>query len=124
MSAKLDSIDRSTEEGRKEWFKVFIDEAIENSPIEARLTRKVIRALKDAGTPVVEVFDGYETEKVTTERSIMEQVFNLDECFLKTADGSWVRLTLGNEWDVITDYTTNLEDALKPVFDYYNAHAE
>jgi hypothetical protein len=31
----------------------------------------------------------------------------------------WVRFVYGNDgWDVIADYTVNLEDVLKPVFDY------
>lgn len=32
---------------------------------------------------------------------------------------AWVRFVYGNDgWDVVSDYTTNLEDVLKPVNDY------
>ena len=32
----------------------------------------------------------------------------------------WIRLTLGNGRDILTDYTTNLEKILKPVHDFIN----
>jgi len=97
--------------------KAFIAEAIKNNPVEAQIVRKVIKALTDAGTPVVQVFDGEETEKVKTTQDILDIVFNLDEAWLETESG-WVRLTMGNEWDTICDYTLNLEEALKPVNDW------
>lgn len=96
-------------------FTKFIDEGIASCPTEAKILRKIIRALKKAGTPVVSVFDGAEYVDVETERQVFEQVFNLDESFLYTADGSWVRFTMGNEQDCITDYTTDLEDRLSLV---------
>ena len=99
-------------------FQNFIDTAIKNSPEEANLLRKIIRALKAAGTPIVEIFDGEEFVAVKTERDIFEQVFNLDDSRLYTADGSWVRFIGGEGWDALCDYTLSLEDALKPVNDY------
>jgi hypothetical protein len=96
----------------------FIKEQIKARPIEAKITRKVVRALKAAGTPVVKTWDGYESEKVETMQDVLEQAFNLDEVYLYTADGSWVRLVMGNEYDLICDYTTDLEDALQPVNDW------
>lgn len=96
----------------------FIAEQIKARPVEAKITRKVVRALKAAGKPVTRVFDGYEMVSVQTERDVMEQVFNLDEARLYTADGSWVFLVMGNEWDLICDYTTDIEDVLKPVNDW------
>jgi hypothetical protein len=105
-------------------FQAFINKAIADNPIEAKLVRKVVRALAKAGHPVSSVWDGVETTSVRTERDIMEQVFNLDEAFLQTEDDNWVRLTMGNEWDVITDYTTDLEAALQPVSDYIDKHQQ
>jgi len=99
-------------------FKAFIDEGIASRPIEARIVRKVVRALKAAGNPVVKVDDGEEHIAVTTERDVLDQAFNLDELHLYTANGGWVFLVMGNEWDVICDYSISLEDALQPVNDY------
>lgn len=92
----------------------FIAEQIAARPIEAKITRQVIRALKAAGKPVKSVFDGYEMVPVRTEQDILTQVFNLDESWLYTEDGSWVFLVGGNEWDMISDYTVSLEEALEP----------
>jgi hypothetical protein len=36
----------------------------------------------------------------------------------------WVRLVPGNGADVIVDYTTNLEDTIKPVNEFANAFRE
>lgn len=84
-------------------------------PVETRIVRKVIRALKAAGTPVVAIWDAEEMSYATLERDLMELVFNLDEAWLMAKGGGWVRITLGNEWDAITDYTLNLEAALAEV---------
>ena len=93
----------------------YIAQQIKARPVEATITRKVIRALKAAGKPVTHVFDGGEMVEVRTEQDILTEVFNLDDSYLYTADGSWVRLTGGNEYDMVCDYTTDLEEALKPV---------
>jgi hypothetical protein len=92
--------------------------------IELRIVRKVITALKNNGTPVVKVYDTEEYVPVTNATEAIEATFAVDEAFLMTATGSWVRITLGNEWDVITDYTTDLEDALQPVSDYIDKYGE
>lgn len=84
-------------------------------PIEAKIVRKVIRALKAAGTPVVAVFDGEEKTPVRTEREAMAVVFNLDMAWLMTERGSWVVIVIGNRWDAISDYTLDLEAALAEV---------
>lgn len=97
-------------------FKAFIDRQIAGSPAEAKIVRKIVRTLKAAGKPIVEVFDGGEYVPVRTERDVMEQAFNLDECFLYTDSGSWVRITMGNEWDAVSDYTLGIERDLAPVF--------
>jgi hypothetical protein len=87
-------------------------------PTEATITRKVIKALKDAGQPVTIVFDGGERTPVDGKNAILNEVFNLDESYLITEDGSWVRLVMGNGYDIVCDYTTNLEDILQPVSDW------
>lgn len=102
--------------------KTFIDKAIEQNPIEAKVIRKIIRALKASGTPVVSVWDTEQDNPVKTERDIMEQVFNLDVAYLYTESGAWVMVVMGNEWDVISDYTLSLEAALKPVNDYVTSN--
>lgn len=101
-------------------FKAFIDENLAAHPAERKVLRKIVKALKDNGTPVTEVYDTEEYTKVSSLRSIQEQVFNLDEAWLLTESGSWVRFTMGNEWDCLTDYTTDLEEALAPISEYIN----
>jgi hypothetical protein len=96
----------------------FIDRAIEQNPIEHRIIQKIVKALADAGTPVTSVWDGEESNPVETERDIMVQVFNLDQAHLYTKQGAWVFVVMGNEWDVLSDYTLDLEAALQPVNDY------
>ena len=103
-------------------FQEFINRQIAKNPIEARIVRKIVKALKDAGNPVVSVWDGEEDNPVTTKRDVLEQVFNLDQAHLYTKDGGWVFVVMGNEWDVLSDYTVSLEEALKPVNDYIMAH--
>ena len=108
---------------KEQRFKDFIAQQIKSSPIEARLVRKVIRGMKAADKPIVNVYDGEEHNKVRTEVEVMEQVFNLDECWLVTMEGSWVRVTLGNEWECLTDYTTDLDDVMDPIADFVDKHA-
>lgn len=84
-------------------------------PVETRIVRRVIRALKAAGTPVVSIWDGEETTAVKTEREAMAVVFNLDWAMLSTETGSYVLVHIGNEWEAITDYTLDLEAALAEV---------
>lgn len=98
--------------------KAFTDANIEDHPVEASIVRRIIRSLKEAGNPVVSVWDGEESEKVTTEAEIMALVFNLDQCHLYTETGAFVFLVLGEGWDTIADYNVSLEDALKPVNDW------
>ncbi len=112
----------TTEEAALARFARFIDDGIAAHPVEARLIRKVRKALEKAGDPIVKVDDREEVTDVVTLRDVYEQAFNLDELFLITKSGSWVRLTMGEGYDVICDYTTDLEVALKPVFDYIEQH--
>jgi len=102
--------------------KEFIAGQIKALPIEARILRKVIKAMKDAGDPIVKVWDGEEMCDTPKREDIFEIVFNLDECRIYTASGNWIFFVLGNEWDCICDYTVDIEDALKPVNDYIDLH--
>lgn len=93
--------------------------------LEKRICRKAVRALLDAGYDVG-VNDGEETviERSTNTRKIYAAMYSTDEDYLLAVDRTsgkaigWVRLIYGNVADVISDYTTNLENVLKPVNDY------
>jgi hypothetical protein len=87
----------------------FIKEAIKSLPREAKIVRRVYRDMRDADYPIVRVWDGVESEPVKNMTELMELVFNLDEAWLMTREREWVRITLGNGWDALTDYTTGLE---------------
>jgi hypothetical protein len=106
-----------------EQFQKFIDDAMKALPAETRMVNKVYESLKKAGKPIVKVWDTEEWTQVSTLRELQEIVFNLDECFLYTADNSWVRIVLGNEWDCVVDYTVDLEEALEPVNSLYDKNA-
>jgi hypothetical protein len=103
-------------------FDLFIKESIAANPVEAKIVRKIVKALKNNGTPVVEIDDGEELVPVNGIKEVLDVVFNLDECYLYTEGGSWVRIVLGNEWDCLVDYTLDIEDALRPVNEYIEAH--
>ncbi len=92
--------------------------AVEHLPIEARIVRKIVSTLKAAGTPVTKVWDGEEYVPVRTRDAVLDAVFAVDIARLYTADGSWVLIVLGNEWDALADYTLSLEGALVPVHDW------
>lgn len=92
--------------------------AVAQRPIEARIVRKVIKALKDAGNPVVQVYDTEEYVDVATKDEILNEVFNLDEAYLITESGGWVRLIMGQDWDTICDYTMSLAPVIDPIIEY------
>lgn len=96
----------------------FIERQIESRPIEARIVRRIVKALRQAGTPVTAVFDGDETVEVDRVHEVFRQVFNLDEALLITEAGAWVRLVMGQDWDILVDYSVDLDGALTPVNDY------
>lgn len=96
---------------------------IAHMPIEARMIRLVVKSLKAAGTPVVKVWDSEEWEDTPTRDDVLNAAFNLDECFLYTESGSWVRIVMGNDIDCVVDYTLDLEEALAPVDAYWEKHS-
>ncbi|EGC2886881.1 hypothetical protein H8593_004264 [Salmonella enterica subsp. enterica serovar Give] len=89
--------------------------------IERRIARATAKALIAAGYKVA-VFDGEEIalQATDSERDIIGAMFSTDEdyLFVYPADSNerigWVRFIYGNDgWDVINDYTTNLESCLQ-----------
>lgn len=98
--------------------------------IERRICRRTIKALHAAGYSL-RVHSGgeFETRHNATEAELMRALFNLDDAYLTVhrcnkgrstlRHFAWVRFVFGGYgWDVISDYTTNIEDVLKPVNDY------
>ncbi|EGJ6041353.1 hypothetical protein OR449_002329 [Salmonella enterica subsp. enterica serovar Montevideo] len=89
--------------------------------IERRIAQAAAKGLIAAGYKVA-VFDGEEVALQATDnvRAVVGAMFSTDEdyLFVHPADGGerigWVRFIYGNDgWDVINDYTTNLEDCLQ-----------
>ncbi len=83
--------------------------------MERRIASVLIRDALAAGY-TISVYDGEETtlKQSTSRKDILAAMFSVDEEFLFFyKDGKrvgWVQFVLGNSgWDVISDYTTNLE---------------
>lgn len=96
----------------------FAQKSVAALPAEATTVRKVYKALKDAGNPVVRVWDGEESIPVSTRDECLEAVFAVDQAWLYTASDQMAFIVLGNGWDALTDYSVSLEDVLSPVNDY------
>lgn len=89
--------------------------------IERRIARRCIADLLDAGYTIT-INDGEEDVYTGTDRkAALAAMFTTDEDYIvaKKSVGkdhfriSWVRFIYGNSgWDVINDYTTNLEEVL------------
>ena len=94
--------------------------------VEREIVTAAIRGLLDAGHDL-SVFDTEEFQILNSRDAdaVLAAMMGADEEWLY-ADSrpvnearrecfGWVRFIYGNDgWDVINDYTTNLEDALKP----------
>lgn len=93
-------------------------------PVEARIVRKIVRAMKAAGTPWAICWDGEQKYAVGTEAEIMDAVFSVDEPYLFTEDGCWIRFAMGEGWEIVADYAAGLEDTLAPVFAYIDEHMD
>jgi hypothetical protein len=91
--------------------------------LEKAICAKVVDCLLAAGYGVG-VNDGEETTVVnSTDRAvIIEATFSTDEDYILAYTNGhkvgWVFLVWGNYTDLISDYTTNLEEALKPVNEF------
>lgn len=84
--------------------------------------RQIIRALKDAGYTLVEVWDGGdETIPVKDEGKAIDAIMAVDDAtlFVRTPDGQynpWVRFVLGNEpFEVAADWLDSLSHVLDPL---------
>lgn len=93
----------------------FIANQIARRPIEAAIVKRLVKAFAEAGKPIVKVGDGETLYRVEGLDEINREVFNLDEAWLITEDESWVFLTMGEQQDLICDYSINLEDIIAPV---------
>ena len=91
----------------------YIAEQIKARPIEATLVRKVYKALKKAGTPVVKGYDREEWVSFKSEKDVLDFAFNLDEFFLYTEDGAMVWIIMGQGAEGLTDYSVSLEEAFE-----------
>lgn len=94
---------------------------------ERQIAQATIRALLAAGYSLrVHSGEEWESQRIRepgrrSERHLMQALFNLDEAWLMTKriEGKeivkgWVRFVFGNDgWDVISDHTMDLEEALK-----------
>lgn len=86
--------------------------------IERAIVRRVVKDALAAGY-VLSVDDGGDelaVEEATKTKPVMDALLNTDDDTLilrRNDERGWVRFVYGNSgWDVINDYTTNLEDVL------------
>lgn len=93
----------------------FTTEQIAKRPREAKILKRIVKALADAGNPVVSLWDGEEHSPVETAGDVIHLAYNLDEFHLYTKSGAWVYYIMDNGWDGICNYTLSVEEALKPV---------
>lgn len=102
----------------------YIKESKAHHYIELTILNKIIKALNEAENPIVQVYDGdeYTDVKPGNKAEIHRLVFNLDECYLFTRSGGWVRIVLGEDWDCLPDYSLSLESVLKPINDFIDKH--
>jgi hypothetical protein len=86
--------------------------------IELAIVDALIRAAAEAGF-YFEVED--EHEDVTDVEALKHVLFDLDEAniYLRDKNGGrrgWIRLIFGNNgWDLVADYSTNLEAFMTPI---------
>lgn len=96
--------------------------------MERWVARRVVRELKAMDEAYVfSVNDGEETvlRGAKSERKVLAAMFSTDEDWLVVSNKytgkrvGWVRFIYGNSgWDVVNDYTTNLEPAMELVTNY------
>lgn len=95
-------------------------QSMHHRPVEAKIARKLARELKKAGNDIVSVWyepDGSEKVDVNGENEILNAIFAVDVCWLVTKTG-WVFYIIGNTYDAISDYTTDLEPIMGPILDW------
>ena len=116
------------------------DEALSfRQTTERRIVSAAVKALLAAGYKLsVSLERGYDTAEMLkgsrNKARIMAEAFAGDEChiFVHEKDAEpivkgqvnsigWIFCVLGNDgWDIISDYTTNLETAIKPALELSN----
>jgi hypothetical protein len=95
--------------------------------LEADIVKMTVDALLVAGY-ALHVAENDDLPAPTTSRDVILGVLGEtdDEHLMASRDGkrSWVYFVYGNDgWDVISDYTVDLEDVLKPVSEFCDAQA-
>lgn len=112
---------------------------------EGKIVRKVVKALNaspDKAHHVVGVWDGEEFETATTPDQVLDILANLDQGHIVSGNyqinsgpdfafslrsplsaDSWVFIVNGNEWEALSDYTTDLEEVLASVNGWIDEHA-
>mgnify|MGYP003543389815 CR=1 FL=1 len=96
-------------------------QSMHHCPVEAKIARKLAREMKKARNDIVSVWyepDGSEKVEVNGENEILNAIFAVDICWLVTKTGAWVFFIIGNAYDAISDYTTDLEPIMDPVLDW------
>ncbi|ASD51887.1 hypothetical protein JT318_gp02 [Pseudomonas phage PspYZU01] len=95
---------------------------------ERRIVANLLAFLRFHGWPVVSVWDGEESEQVSSDKAALELIFNLDESRVYFGGGPKalhsVVLVCGNVDDIICDYTFTKDDpdgwaSLMDSFDAY-----
>ena len=100
----------------------FIAEVKSHHFIEATILERIVDATNKAHDPIVwaappEGWDAGEEESIEAGNlaDIEHIVFNLDYVHLELASGRWIRLVMGEGWDMIADYHGKLEELLEPI---------
>jgi hypothetical protein len=91
--------------------------------VEHEIVRRLVMDFLAAGYQFgLDYGDGPETPSQTL-AGVLRIAFDVDDCYLLLTGGNagegWVRLVFGNDgYDVISDYTTNLEGLVAPVMQF------
>lgn len=95
------------------------DAVMRRALMELRIVRRVVRDLKAAGYDLfLDVADNEPPMEINTKTEKIAELFQLDDAVVFVHKGQrsagWVRFVFGNDgYDVVCDYTTNLEEDLK-----------
>ncbi len=104
--------------------------------VEKMIVGKVLAALiASHGSVVVDSERGYDPEapRFTDAAEALKEADKFDECHFfvggsyEESYDSWVYVIYGNGnggWDVISDYTTDLEPILKPINDWIDKEGD
>lgn len=102
--------------------------------VEQRIVIKTVNALLKAGY-TLNVYNGGDENELSNptrdKAALLGALMNTDDDYLMVytnpepeteyKDVGWVRFVYGNDgWDVISDYTTNLDKQLEPIEEFAN----